>query len=109
GRNAAKPVGEIDHAKPRVAGLVAQHEGDQIAQQRIGTVVLKTLEEADGDAFEKDLHTDDLLAVVIGFEQAMDQLLERRIEWRVEAELVEVAAEHLDVARLVDDLSRETE
>src|ERR1051326_9487745 len=83
-RNVAKPVGEIDDAESCVAGVVAQRERDQLAHQRIGAVVLKALEQADGDPLEEDLHADDLLAVMVRLEQAMDQLLERRGERRVE-------------------------
>jgi hypothetical protein len=39
----------------------------------------------------------------------MDQLLERPVDRRVDAELLEVASEHLHVARLVEDLAGKAE
>ena len=69
----------------------------------------EALEDADRDALQEDLHADDLLTVVVGLEEPVDELLQGPIHGRIRAELLEVAAEHLDVARLVDDLAGEAE
>src|SRR5882724_6893953 len=107
GGRTAEPVGEVDDAKARVPRLVAQHEPEDVAHQRIGAFGLETLEDADGDALEEDLHADDLLTVVVGIEEAIDQLFEGPVDRRLDAEPLEVATEHFHVARLVDDLTSE--
>src|SRR6266542_2055896 len=109
GGRAAKAVRQVDDAEARVPRLVAQHERDQLAHQRIGALVLESLEDPHRDPLEEDLHADDLLAIVIGLEEPVNELFERRIERRVDAEFVEVAPEDFDVASLVDDLTGEAE
>src|SRR5439155_25063685 len=109
GGSTAKAVRQVDDTEARMPRLVAQHERDQLAHQGIGALVLESLEDPHRDPLEEDLHADDLLAVVIGFEEPVDELFERRIERRIDAELVEIAPEDFDVASLVDDLAGEAE
>src|SRR5258708_10404124 len=75
----SKLVAEMNDAKSRVARLVAEYQFENIPHQRIGTVALEYLKDSNRDSFEKDLHSDDLLTVVIGLQQAPYQVFEWRI------------------------------
>src|SRR3989442_10366494 len=78
GGRGTEAVAEVDDPEARVPRLVAKDEPEDVTHQWIGTVVLEHLEDPDRDALEEDLHADDLLAVVVGLEESVDELL----EWR---------------------------
>ncbi len=109
GGRGTEAVAEVDDPEARVPRLVAKDEPEDVTHQWIGTVVLEHLEDPDRDALEEDLHADDLLAVVVGLEESVDELLEWRVDGRFHAQLLQVTAEHLHVACFVDHLPRETE
>ena len=66
----------MNDAKSRVARLVAEDQFENIPHQWIRIVALENLKDSNRDPLEEDLHPHDLLPVVIGLQQAPDQLFE---------------------------------
>src|SRR2546425_1891686 len=86
GGRGTEAVAEVDDPEARVPRrLVAKDEPEDVTHQWIGTVVLEHLEDPDRDALEEDLHADDLLAVVVGLEESVDELFEWRGDGRFSA------------------------
>src|SRR5256885_8543869 len=100
GGRGTEAVAEVDDPEARVPRLVAKDEPEDVTHQWIGTVVLEHLEDPDRDALEEDLHADDLLAVVVGLEESVDELLEWRGVGRVLAHLLQVTAGRLPLQGL---------
>src|SRR5207247_4359593 len=105
GGRGTEAVAEVDDPEARVPRLVAKDEPEDVTHQWIGTVVLEHLEDPDRDALEEDLHTDDLLAVVVGLEESVDELLEWRVDGSFHAQVHPATAEPLQLARLVHPLA----
>src|SRR5207247_10865171 len=95
GGRGTEAVAEVDDPEARVPRLVAKDEPEDVTHQWIGTVVLEHLEDPDREALEEDLHADDLLAVVVGLEESVGELLEWRGCGRVLAQAVPGTGERL--------------
>ncbi len=98
-------VGEREHAERHVARLVLHDVAHQVLQQRLLRDLEQVAERRHGEPLDDDLHAEVLEVPAAVGDRRVEQLLQALVHRPLPLELVgEVAAEDLDVARLVHGL-----
>ena len=98
-------VGEREHAERHVARLVLHDVAHQLLQQRLLRDLEQVAERRHGEPLDDDLHAEVLEVPAAVGDRRVEQLLQALVHRPLPLELVgEVAAEDLDVARLVHGL-----
>ena len=96
-----------EHAERGVARLVLFHTAEHLRQQRIARLGAHEIHDPDRHALKQRLHAEGLLVRGLGFEQTIEQDLQRGIDRVDHSHLaLQELGDHLDVPRLVRDLAR---